>query len=232
METSTPATSGPQPIRDAAAQAVTPDATTAAILAKHSAGEKLSPSEYGKLGAFKAGLKKLWGGGKTAEPQAKSDSPGNGAVVASGGVVAQPLDPRLVQRTTEAILRSADTIARRYVVNEALKAGADAKAAARFDSAAALPTGPKELMVETSPEVIAALGLDPRTYPIAAFVGALGIWGTNIWLAVDELKRLQKQNVVEKVVADRLVDRGVVTQPKVLPKPATPAGAPPNVQAK
>lgn len=47
------------PLREAAAAAVAPDPVTAGLLAKHSAGEKLSQAEYGKLGAFKARLNRF-----------------------------------------------------------------------------------------------------------------------------------------------------------------------------
>jgi hypothetical protein len=34
------------------------------------------------------------------------------------------------------------------------------------------------------------MGLDPQSYPVAAFFGAFGLWMTNLWLVTDELKAL------------------------------------------
>jgi len=42
-------------------------------------------------------------------------------------------------------------------------------------------------MVDLSPEVLASMGIDPRKYAIAIFLGTLGLWGSNLWLVVDEL---------------------------------------------
>ena len=180
---------------------LTPDPVTADLLAKHSAGEKLTQSEYGKLGAFKSRLGRLFGGtpGAAAKPPAKPAGNALGldplasAETSGDGLGAVAPDPRLVQRTTAALLKSPDNIARRYVARHARRAGADDKTLARFDSAAALPPATQELMVETSPDVLAALGMDPSNYPLTVFCGALGLWGTNIWLCVDELKKMQEE---------------------------------------
>jgi hypothetical protein len=198
----------PKSVAESAAAAISPDPLTAELLAKRSAGEKLSPSEYGKLGAFASKVKTIFAG--KADRNAQSNQPGavNGntaglaasppAQAPDNGLPVVHADPRLVQRTTAAVLTSADTIAQRYVSREARKAGADDKTVNRFVAAAALPAPTKDLMVETSPEVLAALGVDPRHYPIAVFLGGLGLWGTNLWLCVDELKALQKAKPKEE----------------------------------
>jgi hypothetical protein len=192
----------------AAAAAVAPDAVTAELLAKHAAGEKLTPAGYGKLGAFKASVKKLVGRSDVAAKPA-TPSIGNVPLVgtvapaqASGDSLAVPAaDPALVQRTTGAVLKQLDGLARRYVTRAARNTGADDKTVARFDSAAALPPASHELMTEVSPDVAAAFGIDPRYYPVTAFIGALGMWGTNLWLVVDELKALQRSQRVEALKA-------------------------------
>jgi hypothetical protein len=114
------------------------------------------------------------------------------------GMAPVPADPRVVQRTTESIIKACDGIARRKICTEARKAGADDRTASRFDAAAAVPVAAKDMMVETSPDVAAALGLDPKAYPIATFIGGLGLWATNLWLCVDELKSLQQQQEKER----------------------------------
>lgn len=50
-------------------------------------------------------------------------------------------------------------------------------------------------MIELSPDVAASLGLNPKHYPVAVFVGCLGLWGTDLWLAVQELKAMQTKRV-------------------------------------
>jgi hypothetical protein len=218
-----------QAVREAAAGAVAPDPLTANLLAKHSAGEKLSPAEYGKLGAFKAKLKSLvtgkpapapGGGPGPAQPAASVGPPAPvgslaPAETADGSLAPVPADPRLVQRTTEAVLKTCDGIARRYVTREARAAGADERTVARFDSAAGLPGPAKEMMVETSPDVAALMGLSPETLPVATFLGGLGLWATNLWLAVDELRRLQGIRKAQE-------------RPKVPPKPEELAKPAPN----
>jgi hypothetical protein len=187
---------------EAAAAAVAPDAVTAELLAKHAAGERLTPSGYGKLGAFKAGLKRLMPG--KAESPAKSPPAGNGnaplvgaspsAATSDDGLDPVVPDRDLVRRTTASILKQLDGLARRYVTREARKAGADDKTVSRFDAAAALPGPSQDLMADLSPDVLEQLGLESNNYPVVAFCGALGLWGTNLYLAVDELKRMQKDN--------------------------------------
>ena len=195
---------GGSTVAGAAASAVAPDPITAELLAKHAAGEKLTSQGYGKLGAWAAKAKTVFRG-KAPAPGAGSGSaqppPGNGkpaslAPLAPGqapadGLPAVPPDPRVVQRTTESIIKAVDGIARRKVVNEARKAGADDRTANRFDSAAGVPVAARDMMVETSPDVAAALGIDPKSYPIATFLGGLGLWATNLWLCLDELRAMR-----------------------------------------
>ena len=47
------------------------------------------------------------------------------------------------------------------------------------------------MMVETSPDMAAALGIDPKSYPIATFLGGLGLWATNLWLCLEELRAMR-----------------------------------------
>ena len=226
------------PVAQAAASAVAPDPITADLLAKHSAGQKLTPSEYGKLGAFKAKLKAVFGGKggppgpgtQPAQPTAGLGHPPGVGPLAPGetspdGLPAVPPDPRVVQRTTDAIIKAVDGIARRKIVTEARKAGADDKTANRFDSAAGVPVAAKDMMVETSPDVVAALGLDPKNYPIATFVGGLGLWATNLWLCVDELRALRPPAPKPEPKPEPAT--AVATDAKAWPPPADKKGTAP-----
>jgi hypothetical protein len=245
------------PVAQAAANAVSPDPITADLLAKHSAGQTLTPSEYGKLGAFKAKLNKFKavftgkgsppgsGAGPAQPPPGPGQPAGMGPLApgeaSAGGLPPVPPDPRVVQRTTESIIKAVDGIARRKIATEARKAGADDRTAARFDSAAGVPVAAKDMMVETSPDVVAALGLDPKNYPIATFMGGLGLWATNLWLCVDELRALRPAQpkpeppaAAPKTELRAWPSPGPVIVPPgpALPVPARPPGAPPEVTGK
>jgi hypothetical protein len=187
-------------IRAAAAASVAPDPVTAELLAKHSAGEKLSPAENGKIGAFKARMLRLlpgMAGPKSGQVMSKA-SPGQPAGMgadasveaSAGGMEPVSVDADLVRRTTASLLKSSDQIARRYVGNKARKVTQDEKRLARFDSAVGLPTASQELIADISPEILTSLGMDPRSYPVTVAVGMLGLWATNIWLVVEELNKL------------------------------------------
>ena len=202
--TATAEPTGPdrEEIRAAASAAVAPDAVTAALLAKHSAGEKLTPTEYGKLGAFKKWLKNFGrkegpGPGPAQPGPAPGHAPGVAPVApaqaSDGGLPPVPIDAGLVQRTTGAILTRLESIARRYVGNAAREAGATGEILARCDRAAALPKDDRALMVDLSPEVFTSLGIDPRHYPVAVFFGVLGLWSTDLWLVVQDLRAMKEK---------------------------------------
>lgn len=213
-------------VRTSAAASLTPDAATAALLAKHAAykqGEGPPPtqSEFGKLGAW---IKKKFtaGDSKPADATGPATSPPEAS---SPGDDAEPIDAGLVQRTTSAVLARVESIARRYVGDAARKAGAQGETLARLERAAALPRDDRALMVELSPEVAASLGVNPRHYPVAVFVGCLGLWGTDLFLAVQELKQLQAQRSATPAAATPDPEGRLLTVKR-------PPGAPTDVQAK
>ena len=189
--------------REAAASAVAADPVTAELLAKHSAGEKLTPAQYGKLGAFKARLKRWFGpddsaSGGQADPAMEN---GDAAPLASveqidatdGGLAAVPLDAGLVRRTTAALLSRCDSIAVRYVGTAARQVGAPVEAINRLERAAALSKDDKSLLIEIAPDVFTSLGVNPRHFPVAVFCGTMGAWATDLWLAVQEIKALKEK---------------------------------------
>lgn len=213
-------------VATAAALAISPDPDLARIIEKHARGEKLQPTEYGRLGAWKARVKGAPMGRPTTKP-APGPAP---ALVAPGPVTpgqAQPtpgglpgapaIDPDLVRRTTESILKTCDGIARTWIANEARKAGADDTTARTFESAAALQSGPKDLMVQTSPEVLASLGVDSSNYPVAAFLTGLSIWSGSLLMAVGQLRSMQEQRKAKEAKA---------AAPAPAPAAPTPAAMP------
>jgi len=185
----------------AAAKAIAPDPVTADLLKKHSAGQTLSASEYGKLGAWKKFTSTLFRKGNGASrPAEPGPSPGNAAPVAAvespeaadSGLAPVPIDAGLARRCTSIVLARCDNIAVRYVGTAARKAGVEGETLARLERGAALSKDDKAMMVDISPDVFVALGLNPRNFPIALFVGTLGAWASDLWLAVEEIKGLKK----------------------------------------
>lgn len=205
MGTEAPDTGGD--VRSAAAAAVAPDALTAQLLEKHSAGEKLSPAEYGKLGAWKARLKAVFAGKPGTGPEPAPARPGEPARVAAlapaqapaDGLAAVPIDTALVQRTTAAILSRGDAFTVRWVETEARKAGAEGTTLGRFRSAAALPAADRQLIVDLSPDIAAELGVDPRQWPIFIAGAVLLAHSANLWLCVSELKEMQEARAKSEV---------------------------------
>lgn len=179
------------PSRAAAAATPTPDPETAEILRRHSAGEALTPREYGKMGAFKSFLNRTFGIGSDPKAPPAAAVPVHGVVAPADGSEPERIDPSVVQRTTKYVLESLNNFAVRYVGSEARKVGAAENEINRVQRAASLPPGPEKLMVELSPDVVGVLGINPKHYPVAAFVGAMGLWGANIWGAVNEIRSLQ-----------------------------------------
>lgn len=246
--------STPGSVAQAAAQAVSPDPLTASLLAKHSAGEKLSPREYGKLGAFAKKAKAFFSGGPGPNPEQAKPPFGSGqppglaplpqSQAEAGSLPTPPPDPGIVRRTTGTILNRCEAIARRKVLNAAKEAGANDQTLGRFDAAVRIPKDDRELMTDLSPEVAASLGLDPSAYPLAVFCGAFGLWLTDIWLIVDDLKKMKaakpaepsaasaKPDAVSSVPAAAASQIMPTAIPPAFPIPERPPGAPPLVTAK
>ena len=74
--------------------------------------------------------------------------------------------------------------------NAARAAGVEGDTLVRFDRAACLPADDRKLILELAPDVCRSLGLDPRHYPIVLVVGTVGLWTSDIWLAIQELKQI------------------------------------------
>ena len=48
-------------------------------------------------------------------------------------------------------------------------------------------------MIELSPDVCEALGINPRNFPVALFFGTFGLWATDLWLIVQDLKAMKEK---------------------------------------
>jgi len=185
-------------LRAAAAAAVAPDSETAKLLAKKAAGEKLTPAEHGKIGAFQKWLNKVRGRSDSpGQPANAAPVPGNPAAVASlppGQVSADGLpvvapNAGFVQRTTGVLVTKLNTVAKRKIKRTAEEAGYDPQAVARLTNSVGFAPDDKELLMELSPDVATAMGIDPKHYPVAVFATIVGCGFTDFWLALDELRR-------------------------------------------
>jgi len=191
METPAPTQPDGEALREAAASAITGDPITADLLARHSAGEKLSQSGYGKIGAMAAKAKRLFTPSKpkALDPVAAAVAPNEAS---PGGVVSLPCDPGLSKRFTATVLRRCDAVTVRWIESEARLSGATGPTFDRFSSAAALPPDDQKMIVELSPDIFAELGIDVAKFPILAASAVLGLHVTNVWLAVDELRKMRQ----------------------------------------
>lgn len=233
-------------VRDATAAAVAPDPVTADLLAKHNAGEKLTPQEYGKISWV--GRKFPWlaekFGVKTGPPKPAAPA-GDAAPVAArpeveaspGGLAPVPIDSGFVERTTTAILNRTDKIAVRVVGNYARRAAAPITdetkrhaMVARFERAAALSGDDKELLAELTPACAQAMGVDLRQYPLAVAASVLGLYVTDLTLLVLELRDLVAKQE-EKSAPPAPAAAPAATPPAALPDPSRPPNAPAIVHA-
>jgi len=196
---------------EAAAATVVSDPTDAKLLARHAQGDKtLTAQENGRIGWIKSRLKNLFPGkpgdnGGQAQRPADARQSAPVASVAPGeaaleGVADLPSDPDLVRRTTGAVLARVENFAARKMDSAVLGLeGVPGQTVARLRNAARLPADDKTLLIDLSPDVAASCGLNPRHYPLFVFAGVLGLWATDLWLAIDEVKKLAAKQRSEKL---------------------------------
>lgn len=181
----------------AAAAAVAPDQVTAQLLAKHSAGEKLSSAEYGKLGAWKARLKGLFGGKGGAPGQPDLARPGESLGVdplaageaSADGLPVVPPDPTLCETVASAALDGLDAWQGNRIESAArLAFPGDEKKVARYVARASFSAGPRKTLVSLSPAIAAELGVDPQESPVLIGVGLISLHLFNVQCLVEELR--------------------------------------------
>jgi hypothetical protein len=186
----------------AAAAAVTDDPETAQLLQRHAAKEKLTPQEYGKIGAFAKAKQFIFGKGSaapgSAQPGPQTRNPAGVGPVPSGetqdsSLAPVTVDDGLAQRTTAALLRRADAFCVSYIDREAKAAGATGEIIDRIHTAAGLHRDDQKLLVELSPDVCRELGIDPSKYALFTALGVVGLHGLNLWQSIQELRELKQQ---------------------------------------
>ena len=64
-------------------------------------------------------------------------------------------------------------------------------------------------MLEVAPDAFAAMGLNVKHFPVVLFFGTVGLWATDMWFAIDDVKqfaaelradRLAEQHKTQKVI--------------------------------
>ena len=146
------------------------DSRLAGILARQAAGETLTASERGYLGAVKRrGQPKKTIAAPVAnpllEPVANPENPlftepeaaAPVAQIEAGGLVLSAADSLVIQNAAEAILDSMDTTTKLYIGYEARAAGCDPRTVEAYESAVALNPRNRDLMAKNSEPVVLAL---------------------------------------------------------------------------
>jgi hypothetical protein len=216
----------PDPVRSAAAAAVSPDPVTAELLEKHTAGEKLNQSQYGKLGAYAAKLKNLNPFGRSDKSGSPTGNPPAVGAIPAGSASGDSLDrvavdSLLAQRTTAALLKRGDILLVRWAESWAREAGADDRTVGRTRDQASLSKDDRDLISELSPDILQELGIDPRKFPMFTALAVIGLHGTNLWLLRDDMKRIAAERAESE--AQRAPKAGPSTTP-VPPVPVVTTG--------
>lgn len=205
--TSIPPVPGSQPDSGepsrAAAATITPDPVTAEILRKHEAGAKLTPSEGGKLGAFKRKLKSVVGLG-AAEPVRQNPfaASGGGAPVggvasaqaSAGGLAPVPVDGGVARRCASAIINRLSSTEKRFLTRKARAVGVDGNALADLTAKAGFDSDDTALISDLAPDVCAELGIDPRRSALFTVGTVLSIHGLSLLATVMELNEMAERN--------------------------------------
>jgi len=97
----------------------------------------------------------------------------------------------LCQRTARTVLRRYEATTTQIVERHAKAAGAMGDILDRLRGAASLPKDDRELIAELAPDIMAELNLNPRRAALYIAAGVMGLHVTNVWLVVEELKRMK-----------------------------------------
>lgn len=158
-------------------------------------GDKLSPAENGKLGAYAARTgTKLPGRPKSVAASAAGvDSGASQPVPPASGQM-----PDVVSDSCKAVcqtlLQAADELKAMAVGSRISKLGfLTAAEEKEFVERAKMPASTKTVLVESSPAVVASLNIPPEKFPIGAFCSVLAIEGARFTMLMKELSELAKE---------------------------------------
>ncbi len=166
------------------------------------AGEKLTPSEGGKLGAWKRKLKSAVGLGAPERPEPNPFSPSAVRIpvaavappeASAGGLPAVPVDSGFARRTAIVTLNKIDGVTTRWITREARAAGIEGNALADLTSKASLANDDKQLIGDLAPDICAELGVDPRKSPLIVAGAVLAAHSASLLMAVMEIRDLKEK---------------------------------------
>lgn len=190
----------------AAATAVAPDSLTATILVKHAAGEKLTPQECGKLGAYKrkasgAPVGRPRKDGSPAQPSGATAAAGRSPVAGlapteagDGGLPVPPADPLLISRTVGVVLARMDQAAQTWVKKTVASAGGNDELAREYCAQAALPAESQSVIKDLSPIMAEGYGVNARNFPTMALLITVAGWLFGLGLVMWNLRRLSRDH--------------------------------------
>lgn len=218
-------TTGPNPggAGAPAAGAVEASPETVELLRRHSAGEKLTASEYGHLGQHaKQKRRHWWNFGKGDSTPGPAPGPAGHpdpvgpvapAQAPDGSLAPVQVDDDIARRTFAALLEHGDDFFVRFIEREARLAGATDDQLRRFRSSAALSANDKKLLIELAPDICRDLGIDPRKMATWTAVGILGLHGMNLWQVTGELRDMRREKPAAPAAAPETA-RGSVAPTK------------------
>ncbi len=212
--------SNPSTPQHAAARSVTPDAVTADILRRHAAGQKLTPSEGGKLGAFKRKLKSALGVGSPERPEPNPFSASAVRIpvahvappeASHGGLPLVPVDAGFARRTAIVTLNKLDGVAAAWITREARAANITGNDLSNLTSKASLANDDKQLIGDLAPDICAELGIDPRKSPLIVAGAVLAAHGASLFMAVMEIREMKEKDAKREREREDRARAAVVT---------------------
>lgn len=158
-------------------------------------GDKLTPAENGKLGAYAARTgTKLPGRPKAVAAAAAGMDTGPGAPVPQAGGPMPDVVSDSCKAVCQTLLQAADELKAMAVGGRIAKLGFLTKDQEReFVDRAKMPQSTKTVLVESSPAVVASLNIPPEKFPIGAFCSVLAIEGARFGMIMKELNELAKE---------------------------------------
>lgn len=158
-------------------------------------GDKLSPAENGKLGAYAARTgTKLPGRPKAVAAAAAGMDAGTGQPVPQAGGPMPDVVADSCKAVCQTLLQAADELKAMTVGSKISKLGfLTAAQEKEFVERAKMPASTKTVLVESSPAVVASLNIPPDKFPIGAFCSVLAIEGARFTMILNELNQLAKE---------------------------------------
>lgn len=183
------------PAQNPSADSLVGDAEIRALIDRRRNGDRLSPAENGKLGAYAAKTgTKLPGRPKTVAAAAAGVDSGASQTVPQAVGPMPDVVADSCKATCAALLQAADELKAMMVSSRISRLGFLTKGEEiAFVERAKMPASTKTVLVESSPAVVASLNIPPEKFPIGAFCSVLTIEGARFGMLMKELSELAKE---------------------------------------